>query len=234
MLLHPSLSPLSPGVNFGSQHGDILTVSLIAIDQSNNRDTCTVDVFLNDNEAPQAVCPTDVTLGTSTGSLGDCEGEYTWRHPVSFDNCNVDIYNLTIQPPIGPPTVLNNVTPNGLITQSFDEGTTTLTYTVIDDNGNQDQCTWTVTVIDDEAPTVVCPADATFTTSNDGTGDCSGQANLTNPTPTDNCDAAAVIELTVTVALEDGTGNWTNSGQCRGSIYPYTAERNTYCYLYRH
>ena len=175
------------GLLFGSHHGDTLTVRLIIEDNNNNRDTCHVLLTLNDNESPFVSCPLDVTVGTSSGGTGDCNGDYTWLHPVPTDNCHIDSLNLVITHPDGSMVSFNGVTLGGTMTHTFPSETSTLKYTAIDSAGNMSMCTWRVTVVDDEDPMITCPADITVMTSAGGTGDCSGHASWTNPTPTDNC-----------------------------------------------
>ncbi len=177
----------APGLLFGSHHGDTLSVQLVIEDNNNNRDTCSVLLTLNDNENPFVVCPLDVTVGTSSGGTGDCNGDYTWLHPVPDDNCHIDSLNLVITDALGGIVTMNDVPPGGTITHTFGSGVNTLKYTAIDSAGNMAMCTWTVTIVDNEDPVVTCPADITVGTSAGGTGDCTGDASWTNPTPTDNC-----------------------------------------------
>ena len=193
-----------PGINFGGMHGDILTVLLIIEDDNNNKDTCEVDLFLNDNENPSIDCPDDVVIPTSAGGTGDCAGQYGWRHPLGFDNCQVAQIDLTIDGPISMTQFLD-VTPNAEIVFDFDHGETELTYTITDLAGNQYSCVWYVQVYDDEDPQIICPADIFEGTSNGGLGDCFGDASWTVPTPTDNCGFGAIDRVDEIIEFADGT-----------------------------
>ena len=152
----------SPGLLFGSHHGDSIIVHLIIEDQMGNTDTCDVKLTLNDNEPPFIVCPLDVTIPTSSDGTGDCNGSYTWNHPVPTDNCHIDSLNLEIQDPDGTITMMFDLPLGGVITRQFMHGTTKLKYTAIDSAGNMVMCLWRVTVVDDEPPVVTCPPDQTL------------------------------------------------------------------------
>jgi len=104
----------------------------------------------------------------------------------------------------------------------FPVGTTTVTYTANDGNGNTAECSFDVTVTDTDAPIISCPADQTILTSAAGTGACevilpdySGLA-----VASDLCGAVTVTQLpaagtgltvgdveVITLTAEDESGN---------------------------
>ncbi len=100
-------------------------------------------------------------------------------------------------------------------------GTTTVTYTAIDDAGNTTTSDFTVTITDDEDPAIAdTPANITQTAD---AGQCSAVINYTAPTASDNCavtsfsgdaasgDAFPVGTTTVTYTAVDPAGNTTTS-----------------------
>jgi len=60
-----------------------------------------------------------------------------------------------------------------------------------------------ITVNDDMMPMITCPMNATIMTSGNGTGDCSAEASITVPTPTDNCGIDATTYM---VDIKDPSG----------------------------
>ena len=67
----------------------------------------------------------------------------------------------------------------------FEVGTTTVTYTAIDNAGNITTCSFEVTVVDDELPTFVCPEDVTIVTNSE---ECEKSVVVGQPTLlNDNC-----------------------------------------------
>ena len=172
-------------------------VTWTVTDVNGNSVTCLQNVIVTDNQLPVIVCPANITehnnptiCGSNTISLGT---------PFTSDNCNVN-------------TVSNDAP------AFFPIGTTTVTWTVTDVNGNSAQCTQNVTIIDNELPVVtLCPADINTTTD---PNDCfinSANVNLVAPTVTDNCGIATITSdapasfnvgtTTVTWTVTDVNGN---------------------------
>ena len=119
--------------------GSAIEVTLTVSD-GNLSSTCTANVTVEDNEAPNAVC-NDITVslladGTYTLSEADLED----MSDGSSDNC--DEFEVTVdQDMFECPTTL---------------GINSVTVTVEDDSGLTDDCISMVTVVDDMAPTAVC------------------------------------------------------------------------------
>jgi len=179
----------------GSGSGDITfqkgttTVTLTATDaQGNNAVSCSFTVTLNDDENPALTCPANQTIVTSNNGTGDCTGVYAIPSPMT-DNCPGGTWSATFSGnPTGNPANLTNLangSGSGDIT--FQKGTTTVTLTATDAQGNNAvSCSFTVTLNDDEAPNLICPANTDVVTSNNGIGECTAQFNMPNPV-TDNC-----------------------------------------------
>ena len=169
-------------------------VTWTVTDAAGNTATCVQVVTVEDTEDPTIACPIDITVNSTPGICGATG--VALGTPLTNDNCT--IASVTNDAPV-----------------TFAVGTTTVTWTIIDDAGNTSSCTQLVTVLDVEAPTVTCPADVTVNTDA-GICDASGVA-LGTPTSADNCgvvsttnDAPALFPLgntTVTWTVTDAAGN---------------------------
>ena len=184
------------------------TVSFEVTDASGNMAACTFDITVEDNEPPSIVCPADITINTNPGA---CEAQAIWDDPVTDDNCPG---SLTLDSDF-------------ISGNTFELGTTTVTYTVTDAAGNTATCDFTVTVIDNEPPVLVCPPNVTvFTTP----GNCDAPAEWdipevgadSAPSLNDNCpnpmitgsthnpgDIFPIGSTTVTYTAVDASGNTT-------------------------
>ncbi len=158
------------------------TVTWTVTDDNGNVATCTQTVTVTDNEAPVITnCPGDISVNTDPGS---CDATVSLGTPTATDNCGV------------------TSTTNDAPTQ-FPLGTTTVTWTVSDAQGNSATCTQTVTVTDNEIPTINCPGLDAFDAED---GQCSILVtNNLAPLTSDNCGVASVT-YTITGATT-GSGN---------------------------
>ena len=175
------------------------TVTYTATDAAGNSTTCTFDVIVEDNEDPViADCPADITQDSDTGV---CEAVVTWTAPTASDNCTV--------------TLTSDYSPG----DTFPLGSTTVTYTATDGNGQTVTCTFDVIVEDNEDPVIAdCPADIT---QDSDAGVCEAVVTWTAPTASDNCavttftsthdsgDTFPVGSTTVTYTATDAAGNST-------------------------
>jgi len=109
-------------------------------------------MVLADTEPPVAVC-IDQTFPTD---MGVCEATVTITPPTVTDNCSSW-------------TLSNDVTgPSN--TALFPIGTTTVTWTVVDDCGNMITCEQLITIEDQESPEIVCNDDLCINLNNIGFG----------------------------------------------------------------
>ncbi len=138
-------------------------ITYTATDESGNTRTCSFSVIVEDNEAPQIVCPDDVTLSTNEDLADDynCTTDHTWTHPTPGDNCTtIKTYTVTYTSPTGVETTedLTARLGTGLLdeTRNFELGTTSIEYLATDTMDNEVICIYQVTVIDDEAPMIFC------------------------------------------------------------------------------
>ncbi len=158
-------------------------VTLTVTDASGNTAQCTTNVTVRDVTPPTlTACPANITIA---GGL-NCSGTATWTPPTATDNC-------------ANPTLTGTHTPG----QSFNAGTTTVTYTATDASGNSVTCSFTVTVVGSGALALTCPGSITANTNAAG---CKASVATPNPTITGNC--GAILSWAVTGATNSsGTGN---------------------------
>lgn len=139
------------------------TVSYVAIDAAGNIATCSFNVTVEDNTAPTANCPSDITVNAPQGS---CEASVSWSPATGMDDCSAVTVNCTHNP--------------GDI---FPVGTSTVTCTISDASGNFTNCSFNVVVADNTAPVPVdCPTDITVAPT---LTNCEAIVSWTEPSFTD-------------------------------------------------
>ena len=178
----------------------VTTVTYIIEDATGNQGTCSFEVTVVDDIAPEMTCPTDIMVSADPGT---CEATVSWTVPVPTDNCP------------GPLTLTSSHNPGDV----FSVGSTTVTYSVEDASGRITQCSFVVTVNDDEEPPLTCPADITISTA---PGTCEAIVSWTAPQPvTGDClglgitvtsshnpgDVFPLGTTTVIYSAVDGAGN---------------------------
>ena len=190
------------------------TNTFVFTDGFGNTDMCSFEVTITDDEDPEITCPEDAVITTSNeGSTGDCAGQYSWTHPTPTDNCEIDYYSVVYENPDGTidgPYDLMQILTGSLGTEAswnFEVGTSIVTYTVDDENGNSFECSWTVSVTDDEAPFfVTCPpANVTFDVF---TNDCTTDIFWPIPVAEDNCEVTVTQTGGVPYGSEQGPGTY--------------------------
>ncbi len=129
----------------GSCNGEMtIQRTWTATDASDNSQasTCIQIIDLQDTEAPQLVnIPNDITVsGNGTG----CSVQVFWEQPLATDNCGI--------------VTINSTHDSGM---TFNEGSTVVTYSAVDNCGLAVAETFNVTVICncDALPVVTCPTD---------------------------------------------------------------------------
>ncbi|MEP7376328.1 MAG: HYR domain-containing protein [Chitinophagaceae bacterium] len=149
----------------------VTTVTVTATDLSNNTATCTFTVTVTDGQAPNLVDPADITLPVLTG----CSRVISLTPPTATDNCGINGAGVT-----GSNIPVGNI---------FPVGTTVVTWSVTDVNGNSSSVTQSVTVADQLAPVpnvaILSPV----------TGTCTATVSTT-PTATDNCEGLITATTT--------------------------------------
>jgi hypothetical protein len=180
-------------------------VTWIVTDAAGNADTCTIEVIVEDNQPPTAMCQTPFTAPLDEDGLfevltADVE-------LGSFDNCG--------------PLVRKEISRDGGLTfagtQLFDcadvnAGPIDVILEVEDQYGNIGQCTTQVSVFDLSVPDIECPGNFTVLTDANA---CSAIVDYIL-TVTDNCIASVVVTQI------DGTG------LTSGSMFPVGTTVQTY------
>ena len=178
------------------------TVSVVATDGRGNTDSSSFDVTVNDTTSPLINnVPSNITVNADSNSCGTT---VTWSVPTASDNC-------------GPVSLSSTNAPGS----TFNVGTTTVTYTATDLDGNSTTASFTVTVNDVTAPRITnLPANLTVNTD---PGSCDAVVNFGNPTVVDNCTGSTftvnpvsgstfpIGTSTVSVTATDAAGNITTS-----------------------
>lgn len=172
------------------------SVTLTVIDGSGNSDNCTATVTVADTTSPVINCPGNQTEN-SNASCQFTLPDYTGLVTVT-DNCS------------GSPVVTQSPVAGTIIS-----GTTTITMTADDGNGNTSSCTFDIVLIDNTPPTLTCPGnqvgavDATcMYTVPDYTGLVTASDNCGAPTVTQSPVAGSTVSqgtTTVTLTASDGT-----------------------------
>ncbi|UMB59399.1 HYR domain-containing protein [Lutibacter sp. A80] len=168
-------------------------------DASGNKNSCSFDVIITDNEVPTIEdLPEDILVDNTPGS---CSATVTWTAPTSEDNCSVQSLTYASSPTEG--------LTNGSV---FPVGETIITYTATDASGNEFPDSFTITVLDNEIPEILgCPSN--ITKSNDA-GECTAIVSWTEPSVTDNCTSTGDIV-------------WTKS-HTPGTVFPIGTTTVTY------
>ena len=188
---------LGSGLNDASGtyfNAGITTVTYTVTDLSGNTESCIFTVTVVDNINPTISCPADVNVS--------CPGVVNSIAPLAFgDNCGVDSVSYTLT---------GATLGSGLSDASgvnFNQGVSTVTYTVTDSTGNTASCNFTVTVDDIINPTIICPGNIVTCDS-----------NVTVPIPVfgDNCTGVTIVndfnfsgDATGVYPLGLTTVNWT-------------------------
>jgi hypothetical protein len=165
----------------------LTVVTWTATDGSGNTATCTQNVVVEDVYDPTIVCEADVIVSADAGSCAATGVVLT--APTVTDNCTV--VSVTNDAPV-----------------SYPLGTTMVTWTATDIDGNTAICTQFVTVIDTEIPTITCPGDVIAPAN---LAACSAVGVVLGTTvTTDNCSVASVTnDAPAVFALGNTTVTWT-------------------------
>ncbi len=162
--------------------------------------SCVQTITIEDTDLPVINnCPSDIYM-TTASAAGLVVG---WATPIAQDACGIASFSSTHQP-----------------SSVFPVGTTTVTYTAIDQCGETVQCSFDVVVkfVCDDAPEISCPADYTGCVGGDLDPDVTGSPAVSQTSTycgtlttsysdetlsTGSCAGARVIRRTWTVQNTD-------------------------------
>ncbi|MGV3593981.1 MAG: HYR domain-containing protein, partial [Sediminibacterium sp.] len=147
------------------------TVIWIVTDIHGNKTTATQTVVIVDNEKP-TISVTNVNLNNDAGK---CGASVAIAQPETDDNCGVA-------------TVAGVRSDHASLSADYPIGTTTITWTVRDVNGNHASTTQTIVVTDNEKPTI----SVTNVNLNNDAGKCGASVAIAQPETDDNCGVATV------------------------------------------
>ncbi len=132
--------------------------------------------------------------------LDQCGAAYTWDHPVFWDNCcegGISVEYSSADDIVLP--VNGDVIGGSTATEYFEVGTTLIVYTLVDQYGNQSQCSFEIEVCDVEDPVIAACPDVTLFLQND---DCTVPVSaLPLPGFTDQCPG---VDFAYEPPFEDG------------------------------
>ncbi len=176
------------------------TVTLTVTDVNGNISTCTATVTVENNEPPEITCLGDIV---QTADSGECTANVIVPAPTVTGTCTIA-------------SITNDFTATDDASGIYPVGTTTVTWTVIDECGNQASCSHSVTVTDDEAPVAACQD---ITVELDASGNGTITANDVDDGSSDNCGISSLAvdpdtftcadigDNTVTLTVTDINGN---------------------------
>lgn len=187
------------------------TVTLNIVDDAGNSNSCSFDVLPEDHENPTIVCPADfeVSLGVSCDySITDYRAMAT-----ASDNCALN------------PTLTQSPA-SGVVSGAG--GSSTITITANDGNGNTASCNFDLLLVDESVPVLTnCPSNQTVALSASCTFIVPNYTGI--PTANDNCDSTTPITQSplagsliggttqVTLSATDDDGN---IGTCSFTVTP--------------
>ena len=178
----------------GSYPYGTTVVNWTVTDGNGNTATCPMTVEVVDNISPNISCGADIIVNADPGA---CGAMVTVSNPFSSDICGIG-------------AITNDFNGTNNATDTYPIGTTTVTWSVIDLNGNTSSCSINITVNDTENPTIPCPAN--ITQGNDP-GQCAAVVSYTTPVGTDNCPGVTTVQT---------------AGLTSGSLFPVGTTTNTF------
>jgi hypothetical protein len=154
-------------------------------DGNGNVSTATQNVVIHDGTAPTLHnCLVNVTSSTGPDNQNcDIAGSF-FTPPYAIDNCLGTLTTTIhmVDTDHGIDEQYTGILPAGT---RFYVGTTHMTYTFADPNGNSNTCSFDVIVTDNTVPSITCPANISV---------CDGEpVTIVEPVTGDNCGVATVV-----------------------------------------
>ncbi|MEH6538402.1 MAG: immunoglobulin-like domain-containing protein [Psychroserpens sp.] len=146
---------------------------------------------------PEITCPENFSIACPH-LIGNIFAFQTSVAPTTSDNCGTIVSQTYV---LAGATNITSASSgiNDASSENFLAGTTTVTYTVIDDANNSSSCSFTVTIDDFTSPDVTCPSDLTLSNT---PGNCFAQvtqADLGFATAFDNCNGLSTLASGITL-----------------------------------
>ncbi len=189
-------------IAFGILCGGVATYTFTATDNCGNVGSCEVSINFQDTTPPMITCPNPITI-SCISDFPNCEDV------TATDNCDDNLEIVCSTPTLAGPGCGETVS---------------ISYTAIDDCGNEASCDWMITINDEEAPVLNCPGDLEVS--------CDTPLPLcsaSDATATDNCDLDVEINCSMEVSSSadcyteytytyNGTDDCGNMGTCSRKI----------------
>ncbi|HWN10344.1 MAG TPA: HYR domain-containing protein [Pyrinomonadaceae bacterium] len=194
------------------------TVTYTATDGSGNTASDTQTVTVTD-DSPPTITATETNPNPPPADIDVPVQDVTVNTGPNSTSCdavvsNADLGNVKVKDNCSGATLSRNPAGN-----TFPVGTTVITWTATDANGNTSTVLQNVTVIDDTVPTITAPSDVSVNTG-PGSSSCEAQiddATLGSPATADNCTVTVsrspsgntfpVGTTTITWTVTDASGN---------------------------
>lgn len=155
-------------------------VSYSATDSADNEAACSFTVNVaGTNSITLGACPSNQNIFTEEGM---CSANTIWTPPTAANECN------------GEPTLTSNYNP----TFDFPVGSTVVTYTAENADGQTASCSFTIMVSDTLAPQIICPDNAVTETS-----EVTATFDDLSAAVTENCDFALAASITGATEIAD-------------------------------
>lgn len=180
----------------------IYTVEYTATDSNGNSSSCEFFINVISSSLPILTCPNSVV--NKPTSANSCQ----WISPVgslkpiqAMGNCPVITWNVL------NPDNSNSTGNNDVSGYQFEIGTSTVTYTITDNDNNVVTCDFTVSVVDVQIPLISAPSNLALSPSNS----CGASGvNLGTPVTSDNCGIESLTNnAPTTFPLGTTTVVWT-------------------------
>jgi hypothetical protein len=124
--------------------------------------------------APSVTCPVDVVVDAPAG---ECSAQVIVPAPNLSDNCS------TV-------TLTNDRTGTADASDVYPVGTTSVTFTVVDEYQNEASCTMNVTVRDVTPPSIACPENIILDAASDS---CGAEVIVPVPSVDDDCSSVTLV-----------------------------------------
>lgn len=200
----------------GNKYGQQLTpgtynISYTATDANGNTAVCNFTINIVDDQTPLLVCAPSFEVSTD-------DGVCTWSSAVgelnpllASDNCPNVVLSYTISGQTSGSGV------GKVPATTFNKGTSTITYTLVDSGSNSSTCSFSVTVVDEESPVLSC---SPLVTLNTDAGQCNNTFNpvLSVENVYDNCTSYGALSISYVV---DNPDNSLSASFDNGTAYDF-------------